>query len=184
MALIDNAMKASPQAKAPPTLGAAPQPNTQAGEQATPQEQDAYERVVMAGMKVLYDDSTHAGIMNMLRHGQDPAKALADTVAMIMVQIDQKSGGKIPEVVILPAAAELLGLTVELAQAAKIFQTDESTVARAMQLLIVDLADKYGVDPTDVQTLMRSVDPQQLKRIVAQQQQLSAPPKAATQPGA
>jgi hypothetical protein len=139
-------------------------------EQATPAEQDAYNRVVTAGIKILYDKSTHDGIVNMLRSG-DPADALAKTVSTIMVQLDEKSGGKIPETVILPAAAELLDETAKLATAAKIFQADQKTLAVAMQKLVADLGEKYGVNPDQIKSLLQSVPPDQLQSIVAEQSQ-------------
>jgi hypothetical protein len=197
--MIDKAMPKKAPKKAPPAKGPsgptspvqpgaapiAPGAAGQAGgDQPTPQEQNAYERVVMAGMKVLYDNSTHPGIMNMLtKSASDPAKALADTVSMIMLQLDKKSGGKIPEMVILPAAAELLGDVAELASKAGVFTVDENTATKAMQLMVMSLAENYGVQPEDVQALMQSFPPDEIKGMVAKQSQAAgsgaAPAKAA-----
>lgn len=145
---------------------------TGGGEAATPEEQAAYERVVLAGMKVLYSQETHQNIVQMLGQGE-PAEAMATAVTIVMSQLDERSGGKIPEVVIFPAAAELLGQVAEIAEAAKVAQVDDRVVARAMQILVVKLADQYGIDPADAQALVQSVEPEQLQQIVAEQQQIA-----------
>lgn len=198
MALINDAM-ASDKTGAPAKSPSNEQPQQSGAQDAqvgaesdtpTPAEQDGYSRTVLAGMKVLYDQATHASIVQSLKQGE-PAEALANTVAVIMTQIDQKSGGKIPEAVILPAAAEILELTAEIATTAKVFQADEATVARAMQLLVINLAKQYGVEPGDIQALMQSIDPEQVQQMVAQQQQYAqgaqkqqAQPNPAPQPEA
>lgn len=193
MGLIDEARK--PQAAAAPE-SEAPQEDVQqkdlqegepsggngatGGEQPTPQEQEAYDRVVMAGMKVIYDKTTHQGVMQMVAQQKDePAKALAYATCLIVEQLDKQSGGKIPQTVILPAAAEIMGLIAELADAAGLFKADDRIMGQATQELIIDLAKKYGVDPADIQGLMQGMDKGKLNELVAQQGQFAQPAQAA-----
>jgi len=158
--------KASPE----PT-GAAPNSSGAAGgEQVNPQQQNAYDRVVLAGLKIFYDQSTHAGIVNMLRNGE-PSEALANTMTNIMLQLDQKSGGKIPEEVILPAAAELLDELAQLAGKSGVFQPDERILGNAMQRMVMSLAEQYGATPEEVQQLMQSVPKEEVQKMVSQQAQ-------------
>ena len=190
MGLIDQNMKPpaapAPQAGAP----AEPQPpaeGEEGGAAATPQEQDAYERVVLAGLQVLYAEQTHAQIMNMLKGGEAPEKDISDTVALIMSQLDKQSGGKIPQVVIIPAAVELVSATAELGEQAGIFQADQRVLARAVQMVIINLCNEYGVDPAEIQEIMKSLDPQKMQQMVEEQRQMTADGPAAqapAQPGA
>lgn len=143
----------------------------------TPEMQKNYDKLVMAGMKVIYDQSTHASIINMLRSGE-PSEALANAVTTIILQLDKQSGGKIPEEIILPSSAELLGDLAELASKAGVFQVSEQIAAKAMQLLIISLGEHYGVDPKDVQQLMQSIPPDQIKAMVSQQSQFAGSPSA------
>ena len=83
----------------------------------SPEEQDAYDKVIMAAMKVLFEnEETNNTIIKQLKAGaKTPAKALADVATMLIVQLDQQSGGKIPETVILPASGEILEQVSDLA---------------------------------------------------------------------
>lgn len=156
-----------------------PQSSNEGGEAVTPEMQQIFERVVLAGMSVLYSEKTHAGIVNMLRSG-DPAEAIANVVTTVMVQLDKKSNGQIPETVILPASADILADVVELAKRIGI-QVDENVIGKAMQQVIMSLAEEYGVAPEDVQELVQSVPQDQIQQMVQQQ---SAQPKPAAQPAA
>lgn len=154
-------------------------------EQPSPQEQDAMDKVVLASLKVIYDQNTHQGIVDMLTQGKaDPAKALADTTTLIITQVDKKSGGKVPELVILPAAADVLGELGNLATKAGIFQVDEKISGQAMQKTILGLAEQYGVAPEDVQALLQSMPKDQIQQMVQQQSAFNqgAPAQAAPAP--
>lgn len=182
MGIIDQQMQ-PPQPAAPAAQGApeaAPEAAPQGGGgEATPQEQEAYERVVMAGMKVLYDESTHPAVMKMLAGGEAPEKDISDTVVMVMLQLDKKSGGKIPQVVIIPAAVELTSLAAELGTQAGIFQADDRIVARAVQMVMIGLGQEYGVDPAEVQEVINSLDPETVRKMVDEQRQMTADPQGA-----
>ena len=158
-------------------------PVEQGGDQPTQQEQDHYDRVVLASMKILYSDQTHQGVMNMLKSGGQPDEAIANTVSMILLELDKKSGGKIPQEVILPAAAELVQLAAELGDKAGVFKTDERTMALAMQRTIAKVGEKYGIDPADVQALLSSIPKEEVQSIVQKQQgyQQNSPAQAAGQ---
>lgn len=180
MGLISNQMKPD-EAEVP---GAVEQPGEQepqgqdeshGGSEATPQEQDAYNRVVMAGMKILYEDQdSHDAVMKMLDGGEAPEKDISDTVVMIMSQIDKKSGGKVPQVVIIPAAVELVSLAAELGEKAGIFQADDSVIARAVQMVIIGLCNEYGVSPEEIAQVMKSVDQKQVAQMVQDQRKMTA----------
>lgn len=192
MAIINKAMqqKGAPTKNDPTreslakTTGADPNAQVAAGgDQPTPQEQNAMDRVVLACLKIIYDQSTHQDIVQMLSQKKDdPSQALADTTTLLITQVDQKSGGKVPETVILPAAADVLGELADLATKAKIFQVDEKTAAVAMQKMLMSLAEQYGVSPEDVQQLLQSIPKDQIQGMVQQQQGFSQPAAPEAQP--
>lgn len=155
-----------------------PAPQGQVGQETPTEEtnvsvesQDAYDRVVMAGMKVLFEDEkANSSIVERLKSDdKNPAKSLADTTAMLIIQLDKQSGGKIPEDVILPAAIELLEQTSELADSLGIFPVDEAVMNHAAQLMVVSLGEEYGVSPEDVQALMESTSTEELQQVEVQQ---------------
>lgn len=158
--------KAAPEQEAP----------AQGGEgSVTEAEQQEYEQVVLAATEVLHDDQTNPGIMNMLKAQQDdPAAAMSDVVTTVMLQLDEQSGGQIPEDVILPASEEVLVMVAELAHAAKLFTPDQRSLNLAMQQTITKLGEHYGISPEDVQELIDQMDPEEVKKMVAEQQSYSA----------
>jgi len=152
----------------PPARGATDE-NTE-GDAASPDEQMAYEKIVIAALKVVYDETTHNKIMQALQQGGTPDAALATTTASIMTELDQKSGGKVPEVVILPAAMEVLDILGELADTAGLFAVDVKVMTSAAQQLILKLMQEYGVDPAGVQDFIGKMDPTKVQAMVAEQQ--------------
>jgi hypothetical protein len=150
---------------------AAPESAAPASSGVDPQMQEAYDKVVMAGMKILFENKkTSKGIVSRLKADKDkPAKALSDTAAILMIQLDQQAGGKIPEEVILPAAIELLEQTSELADSLGLFPIDDAVLNRAGQLMVANLAEQYGTTPEDIQEMMGSVNEQELQMIEQEQ---------------
>lgn len=165
-----------PEGAPPPERGAMPPEQgaqqTEFGEPATPEEQQSYDQVVMAASQVLYSDQTNPRVLKMLEAGADnPAQAIADVATMVIVQLDEQSGGTIPEVVIIPAAAEIAELVAELAQKRGIFEVNDQVMGQAGQLLLLSVADQYDVSEEELAELVQSVDPAQAEQIVAQQSQ-------------
>lgn len=133
--------------------------------------QDIYDRVVTAGMKVLYEDeNTKQQIVSRLQADSDnPAKTLADTVTMLMIQLDQQAGGKIPEDVIIPAAVELLEQTADIAESLDIVPIDNAIMNHAAQLMMVSIAEEYGTTPEEIQEVMNSMSTDELTAIEQEQ---------------
>lgn len=144
---------------------------TQGSEQSTPEEQDFYERVVLAGDKIIFgsEEARKAIVDKMKVDVQNPATALADATALLVVKIDEQTGGEVPESVILPAAAELLEHMTELADSLELFPIDDAVVNRAGQLMVHNLSEAYGVSPEDVQAMMDTVPPEAAQQIAQEQ---------------
>lgn len=134
---------------------------------ASMEDQDAYDRFAMAGLKILYENKKASGavVKKLKVDAKEPAKALADTVAMIIIQLDQQSGGKMPEDIILPVATELLEQTAELADSLKLFPVDEAVLNHAGQLMVVTLGEEYGADQEEMTAYMESLDPEYVRQI-------------------
>ncbi len=144
---------------------------TQGTEQSTPEEQDFYERIVLAGDKIIFgDEKARESIVKKLKlDAKEPAKSLADATALLMIQLDDQTGGTIPETVILPAAAELLEHVTELADSLELFPIDDAVVNRAGQIMVSHLSEAYGMKPEDLQSMVDSVPPEAAQQIVQEQ---------------
>lgn len=158
-------------------------PPDEGGEPATPQEEQAMASVLNAAMTVIYSDQSHEKIMATLQQAGRPDAALADVAAGLMLEIDQQAQGRVPETVILPATMAIIALLAELATAAGLFQADDTVLAMAAQQATMTLMQEYGANPQDVQALIQQIGPDQVKAMVAEQQQM-AQQWAGGQPGA
>lgn len=103
---------------------------------------DAFQRVVMAAMRVLYTPQTRNGVVSMLQKGS-PVNALAQTTLMVMKALFDQSKGKIPGPVMIPAARAVLTLVAEMGNAMGL-QMGEEQSKQAMQLVEGSLAKHFG----------------------------------------
>jgi hypothetical protein len=150
-------------------------------QEATPQEQEAFDKVVLAGMKAIYDESAHQNIMNMLKSAE-PADALAQTTITLMLELEKKSNGQIPEAVILPAATELLAELATLGGTAGLFKPEEAMIVKAMQKMVYGLAETYDVSEQEVAELMRAFPQEQVSQFARHQLQFIAKKEQPKQP--
>lgn len=164
------------EAGAPPqSAPAQPQPEggTDMPANVTPAEQAAYEKVVLAGLRVIYDEATHDKIMAFL-DAADPATSLGRLAATILIELDRRADNQIPETVILPAAMELMDALAELANVSGKFEVTEVVAENATHVMVTMLAEHYGVDQNQAaQFLQDNVPPDQLP--VAGQEAAQAP---------
>lgn len=131
-------------------------------DQASPEDDENVERIVIAAQEVLYDDQTHPGIMKMLAAGKDnPAKALSDITLTIIDQLDEQAGGEIPEEAILPAAVELLTLVAELAQKSGTFNADEQVQGESIGHLFAGMEERGWIDEDDKQQIQQMLAEQE-----------------------
>lgn len=134
-------------------------------EPATPEEQQAYEQVVVAGMDVLYDEKTNPKIMKLMGDMADqPAQALGTVARHIMVTLDQKSGGQIPPEVFLKPIQEIIPAAAELANKAGLFQADEAVQNEGAQFALNLLAEDGYFDAEDLEALMAMASEEDLQK--------------------
>ena len=144
---------------------------TQGTEQSTPEEQDFYERIVLAGDKIIFgDEKARSAIVKKLKvDAKEPAKALADATSLLIIQLDEQTGSTIPEAVVLPAATELLEHMAELADSLGLFPIDDAVANHAGQIMVGNLSEAYGMTPEDMQAMVDSVPPEAAQQIAAEQ---------------
>jgi hypothetical protein len=164
-----------PQGQEPPMPQGQPAPQgqeqSQGIEPANAEEQEYYNRVVMASMRVVFEsDKSRETIVKRLKAQKDqPAKSLADTASILMIQLDQKVDNKIPETVVIPAAVEMLEQVASLADSLNLYPIDDAVLNHAAQLMIQSLGEHYGVQPEEIQQMLDGMDPEALQQIVDQQ---------------
>jgi hypothetical protein len=139
-------------------------------EAVTPEEQEAYEKVVLAGMKVIYDKSNTGNVVDRLKAGADtPAKTLADTAVMIMTTLDEQSQGTIPDAVIAHACDAIMTELAEVANKSKAFEVTDKVFGQARQMMLIGLSEQFGDDQEGMSQLMSKTDPEQAKMMAQEQ---------------
>ncbi len=115
-----------------------------------PQFRAATERLVLAGMKVMFSPQTHELAMRQVQDAEDPAAGAAVGVAALMSQLTARVKGELPQPAIVPAALILLMEALAfLAEAGQVELTDQ-VVADATQDLAGYLMQKLGLTPDKV----------------------------------
>lgn len=103
------------------------------------------ERVVMAGMKLMYDKATRQFFVNGMKQEGPIADRLAMEAAGLIKMLDEKTHGAIPKAVIVPAAVALMMEMVRFMLESGIAKPKGTEIKEAMQKLVLIIMDQYGV---------------------------------------
>ena len=78
-----------------------------------PELQEAYERVVIAGMKVMFSKETHRIMLKEMQQPGPVAERLGRGIAGLMLLLVKESNNTMPPQVIIPAGLELMMQAVD-----------------------------------------------------------------------
>lgn len=137
---------------------------------ASKEEQEAFEKVELAAMKVIFqDENTKSAIIKMLKTSEDIATGMGQAAVMVMTQLDTQANNNIPEEVILPATGAILEHIAELANAVPdLPPVDQRVLKNATLHMEQALAEKYGLEPDEVEQMLAGVGEDQLQQIKQQ----------------
>jgi hypothetical protein len=133
-------------------VSAAPKvtPQTVRSKMAVPQQfQNAYERVVLAGRKLMYSDQMSDQIGQLMKGPGALGDKLGQGVLGLMAIITDQSKGTLPPQIIIPAGAELVAEAADLLHKAGVKVTDQD-IAQGMTSFINGVMSKAKVDPNAV----------------------------------
>lgn len=144
--------------------GEAPEPQEEMtaesvrGQMQIPQElQAAYDKIIKAGLKVMFDKSTRAETMAFMNDsGGDPEK-LATGVMSVVVSLYQQSNQTLPPNLIIPAGVELMVHASDVAKEAGM-EISKEMLAEAMSSMVQQTLQKFGATPEQMQKLMGGMD--------------------------
>lgn len=104
---------------------------------------DPVDRIVAAGMKVMYSPQTRAQLQKAVQSNEPVPKVLAENVTGLILMLDSKTQGGLPAEPIFPAAVILLGDAAEvMTQAGKQVTMDQYN--DGVRMLYVMLGKKMG----------------------------------------
>lgn len=115
-----------------------------------PELQEAYERVVVAGMKVMFDPKTHQMALEQLQ-GEGPiSQRLGRAIAGMMILLFKESNNTMPPQVIIPAGTDLLVRAADFLKKSGIEQVTDEDIGEALNVMIETLLQGAGMDPAKV----------------------------------
>lgn len=119
--------------------------------QAVSQDQTDTEKVVLAGMKVMYDQKVFPQFIEAFKKGGPISDTLAAQAAGLVKILDDQSKGAIPKRVIVPAATVLLIEMADFLVQSKIAQPTKQDLAEAIKKLTAIILKIYSAPQPGVQ---------------------------------
>lgn len=133
--------------------------------------QDGFDRVVLAGMKVMFSEETHAQVLQQLE-GQGPiSDRLGKGIGGLMLMLFKESNQTMPPQLMIPCGMELLMQAVDFVKRGGLAKVTDKDVGDAMQIMIDVILEKFGQSPDKIVSL---VDQYDTKKVDAAAQQMGA----------
>lgn len=137
-----------------------------------PELQEAYERVVIGGMKVMFSKESHQFMLKEMQ-GQGPvAQRLGQGIAGLMLLLFKESNETIPPEVIIPAGIELLMQAVDFVRETGMGEITNKDIGDAMEIMMRMILEKFGMKPEQFEQVFNQFDN---TNVDAAAQQMGAP---------
>lgn len=112
-----------------------------------PEDQSAFKRILVAGMKVMFDSKTHKMAMESVENAPDPMQGAVQGVADLMVLLAQESRGTMPPVPSVQASIVLLCQALGFLEQIGMVKIDNDNVSMAIKDLVEKLMERGGMTP-------------------------------------
>lgn len=123
-----------------------------------PELQEAYERVVIAGMKVMFSKDTHRIMLKEMQKSGPMADRIGKGIAGLMLILFKESNQTMPPQVIIPAGIELLMQSVDFMRKTGMEKITNKDIAGGMQVFMNTIFEKFGVDPAKFESMVNQYD--------------------------
>jgi hypothetical protein len=116
----------------------------------------AFERIVTAGLKVMYAPETRQMLANQLKQPGDPAQIVGEGIAKLMGILYQQSKGTMPMKAAIPAAQVLTCEAIDFAAKAGIMQVSSDTIAQTTKEMVTYLLQVFGFSQAKIQQFIQA----------------------------
>lgn len=123
-----------------------------------PELQEAYDRVVIAGMKVMFDQKTHGLMLQSLKGPGSLGERMGKGVAGLMLLLFKESNSTMPPQVMIPAGTTLFMQAADFLKKAKLEPIANKDIGEGMNVMIRTLLDKFGVTQNKIEQMMNQYD--------------------------
>ena len=136
-----------------------------------PELQEAYERVVIAGMKVMFSKESHKFMLKELQREGPMDQRLGKGIAGLMLLLVKESNNTIPPEVIIPAGMKLMMEAVDFMRETGLGQPTNAEIGGGMQIMISTILEKFGIAPDKMEQMLNQYS---TENIPAAPQQMGA----------
>lgn len=119
-----------------------------------PELQEAYERVVIAGMKVMFSKESHKLMLDEIQKEGPVGQKLGMGIAGLMLMLFKESNQTMPPEVIVPAGINLLMRAADFIRKAKLEKITNADIGEAMEVMISTILQKFGVGPEQMAQML------------------------------
>jgi len=119
-----------------------------------PELQEAYERVVIAGMKVMFSKESHKVMLEELQREGPMDQRLGKGIAGLMLLLFKESNETMPPAVIIPAGMKLMMEAVDFMRETDLGQPTNAEIGGGMQIMISTILEKFGVAPDKMEQML------------------------------
>ena len=119
-----------------------------------PELQEAYERVVIAGMKVMFSKESHKVMLKELQREGPMDQRLGKGIAGLMLLLVKESNNTIPPEVIIPAGMKLMMEAVDFMRETGLGQPTNAEIGGGMQIMISTILEKFGIAPDKMEQML------------------------------
>lgn len=118
-----------------------------------PELQTAYDRVVIAGMKVLFSKESHQLMIKQLDGEGSTGEKLGKGVAGLLLLLFKESNGSMPPQVLVPAGIQLVAQAADFLRKSGLAKVTNKDIGDGTELMISILLEKFGVSPEKMQQM-------------------------------
>lgn len=143
-----------------------------------PELQDAFLRVVTAGMKLMFSKETQAETLKVLDQEGPMSQKLGEGVALVLMTLFLESNKTIPPQVIIPAGIDLVVQAADFVKQAGLAKITNKDIGDGIQVMMANVFKAFNIDPDKVFANIRNADPNQIAQMVSQQAPAQQPAPA------
>lgn len=119
-----------------------------------PELQNAYERVVIAGMKVMFSKESHKLMLEELQKEGPLGEKLGKGIAGLMLLLVKQSNGTMPLEVVIPAGVNLLSRAADFIRKTNLEKITNADIGDAMEIMVTTILDKFDVNTEKMKQML------------------------------
>jgi len=141
----------------------------------TVKDRAAYDKIVAAGTKVIYDKETFSELIKGIETSNDPVLEVADGIVGVLGVLYKQSRKTMPLTPMISAGMTLLIDALDFLEQAGMATIDKETLGKATTMYMNSLLSKMGLTPEKMQGMLSQVrstmdDPQKMSQLRGGQQ--------------